>query len=45
MMKTLEDAKGAIRKCFVSNVKYCYPLRSPCPHELNYVPHEKHVGI
>jgi len=44
-MKTSETAKEAIRKCFLSNVKYGYPLKSHHPHELNCVPHEKHVKV
>lgn len=45
MMKASETAKEAIRKCFLSNVKYCYPLSSPYPNELNCVPQEKHVRV
>jgi len=44
-MKASETAKEAIRKCFMSNVEYCYPFSFPYPHELKYVSQEKHVKV
>ena len=44
MTKASKTAKGEIRKCFLSKVKYCYPLRSLfLPHEVNFEPHENNV--